>query len=227
MEKIAFIGGYDKTDLLFYVARILTTLGKKVLIVDGTISQKLRYLIPTLTPTLTYITTSDQVDFAVGFDSIEKLNGYLPGQGINAYDYLFFDIDAKSRYRGFELMPDDKQYIVTSFDVYSLRKSVEVLKAVEMKTAFTKVYFTKNINDEKDRYFRLLLNECNVALRKDPIIFPTSVDDIDFIQKNQRDNTIRFKGLSKGYLASMVYLAEDISGQSSGNIQRAIKQLNR
>ena len=32
MEKIAFIGGYDKIDLLLYIGKILTTLGNKFLI---------------------------------------------------------------------------------------------------------------------------------------------------------------------------------------------------
>ena len=30
MKKIGFIGAYDKTDLILYVAKILTVLGKKV-----------------------------------------------------------------------------------------------------------------------------------------------------------------------------------------------------
>ena len=37
MKKIAFIGSYDKTDFLLYVAKIMTVLGKKVLIIDSTI----------------------------------------------------------------------------------------------------------------------------------------------------------------------------------------------
>ena len=40
MKKIAFIGAYDKTDFLLYVAKIMTVLGKKVLIIDSTIMQK-------------------------------------------------------------------------------------------------------------------------------------------------------------------------------------------
>ena len=227
MEKVAFIGGYDKIDMIFYVAKILTILGKKVIIVDGTIAQKARYLIPTLTPTLTYITTNDSVDFAIGFDSIEKLNGYIEAEGNTSYDYMFFDIDSKSRYRAFKLMPENRHYLTTSFDVYSLRKAVEVLKAIEMKTAITKVYFSRTISDDKDRYLRMLINGCNVALRKEPIVFPTDVSDIEAIQKNQRDNMIRFKGLSAKYLFGIMYIAEEISGESSGNIKRAIKQFNR
>ena len=36
MDKIAFIGSYDKADMIIYVAKILTFLGKKVLVIDAT-----------------------------------------------------------------------------------------------------------------------------------------------------------------------------------------------
>ena len=39
MEKIGFIGGYDKTDLMLYIAKILTEMGNKVLILDTTKKQ--------------------------------------------------------------------------------------------------------------------------------------------------------------------------------------------
>lgn len=225
MEKIAFIGGYDKLDMIFSVAKILTTLRKKVLVVDATIAQKARYIIPTLTPALSYITTNDTVDFAIGFDSMDKLKGYIGGE--LDYDYILFDVDSKSKYRGFELMPEDRHYLTTSFDVYSLRKAVEVLKAVEMKTPITKVYFTKVLTEDKDRYLRLLLKDCNVAIVKEPIIFPTDVADIEAIQKNQRDNIIRYKSFSAKYLFSIMYIAEEISGVSSGAIKRAIRDIDR
>ena len=40
MEKINFIGAYDKTDSIMYIAKILTEMKKKVIIVDATITQK-------------------------------------------------------------------------------------------------------------------------------------------------------------------------------------------
>ena len=42
MKKIGFIGAYDKIDLIIYVAKILTTLKKKVLVIDATTNQKAR-----------------------------------------------------------------------------------------------------------------------------------------------------------------------------------------
>lgn len=227
MEKIAFIGGYDKTDMLFYVAKILRTLGNKVLIVDATVSQKARYIIPTLTPTLTYITTNDSVDFAIGFDSMDKLKAYMAEEGNLEYNYILFDIDSRAKYRGFEIMPEDKHYLATSFDVYSLRKAVEVLKGIEMKTTVSKIYFTKALSEDEDRYLRFLTKDCNVVFKKEPILFPTDINDIEAIHKNQRDNMLRYKVLSSKYLYSIMYIAEEISGESSGAIKRAIRLIDR
>ena len=50
MEKINFIGAYDKTDSIMYIAKILTEMKKKVIIVDATITQKSKYVIPTVCP---------------------------------------------------------------------------------------------------------------------------------------------------------------------------------
>lgn len=227
MEKIAFIGGYDKIDMLFYVSKILTTMGKKVLIVDATTAQKARYIIPTLTPTLTYITTNDTVDFAIGFDTMEKLKDYMAEEGNLQYDYIIFDIDSRKKYKGFELMPEDKHYLATSFDIYSLKKAVEVLKAVEMKTVLKKVYFTKDLSEDRDRYLRFLTKDCNVVFEKEPIHFPTDLNDIEAIQKNQRDNIIRYKTLSKDYRLGIFYIVEEISGESTGVIKRALQLIDR
>ena len=77
MKKVNFIGSYDKTDFILYVAKILTTLGKKVLIVDSTLVQKARYIVPVINPTVAYITEFEKIDVAVGFQSFERIKDYL------------------------------------------------------------------------------------------------------------------------------------------------------
>ena len=77
MKKIGFIGAYDKTDLMLYVAKILATLKKKVLIVDNTITQKSRYIVPTMNPVVKYITDFEDIDIAVGFTDEEDIKKIL------------------------------------------------------------------------------------------------------------------------------------------------------
>ena len=50
MKKVAFIGGYDKSDLIIYIAKILTVSGKRGLFIDTTLMQKARNIVPTMRP---------------------------------------------------------------------------------------------------------------------------------------------------------------------------------
>lgn len=77
MEKIGFIGAFDKTDLILYVAKVLTELNKKVLIIDTTVLQKSRYIVPCVAPSKYYITEYEKFDVAVGFTNIEEIKKYL------------------------------------------------------------------------------------------------------------------------------------------------------
>ena len=65
MKKVGFIGAYDKTDLIIYVAKILTALNKSVLIVDATTTQKSRYVVPAINPTVKYVTEYEEIDIAL------------------------------------------------------------------------------------------------------------------------------------------------------------------
>ena len=73
MKKIGFIGAYDKTDLILYVSKVLEQADKKVLIVDTTVNQKSKYLVPVINPTKSYITDFEGMDIAVGVKTLEEI----------------------------------------------------------------------------------------------------------------------------------------------------------
>ena len=74
MERVAFIGSYDKTDMLLMIARALVIAGKKVLLVDSTALQKSRYIVPAMKQrTPQYITRYENIDVAEGFISLQDL----------------------------------------------------------------------------------------------------------------------------------------------------------
>ena len=52
MKIIGFIGAYDKTDLLLNIAKVLITMNNRVLLVDSTINQKAKYVVPAINPTV-------------------------------------------------------------------------------------------------------------------------------------------------------------------------------
>jgi len=77
LKKIGFIGAYDKTDLILYVAKAAVEVGKSVLVVDATVLQKARYIVPCIAPSKYYITEYEKIDVAVGFNNLDEIKKYL------------------------------------------------------------------------------------------------------------------------------------------------------
>ena len=171
MEKVAFIGGYDKTDMLLYIAKILTVLKNRVLIIDTTILQKSRYIVPVMAPAQKYITTYEDIDVAVGFKSFEEIKNYLSVQELE-YEYVLLDIDSSIYYELYQVGPNDKHFFVTSFDLYSLRRGLGAFTRLKAEVNVTKVLFTKDMLQEEDDYLNFLSKNLKVRWNSDIVFFP-------------------------------------------------------
>lgn len=230
MKKIGFIGAYDKTDLILYVAKILTTLKKKVLVIDSTINQKARYIVPVINPVVKYVTEFEEIDIAVGFENILEIKQYLgltDGQDME-YDIVLVDTDNYVGFEAFELQEASKNYFVTSFDNYSLKKGLEVLSGLKEPISLTKVYFSKEMLKEEDDYLNFLSLGYKVIWNEYRLYFPIENGDLTVIYENQRVAKIKLKKLSVQYKDGLAYLAEEILGNvSEGNIRRVIKTIER
>lgn len=228
MEKINFIGAYDKTDSIMYIAKILTEMKKKVIIVDATITQKSKYVIPTVENKNEYITNYSNIDFAIGFTNYNDIKTYLgmPQSAAFTYDYMLIDIDNSDLLNNFDVYSSKKTYFVTSFDLYALKKGVEVLKRLSLPIEITKVYFSNLMSQTEDDYFNYIATGCRVKWNQDKIYFPLLNEDLDVIKENQRLSKIRFKGLSNEYKTSLMEWTQDICGDSNG-VKKACRQIER
>lgn len=228
MEKINFIGAYDKTDSIMYIAKILTEMKKKVIIVDATITQKSKYVIPTVENKNEYITNYSNIDFAIGFTNYNDIKTYLgmPQSAEFTYDYMLIDIDNSDLLNNFDVYSSKKTYFVTSFDLYALKKGVEVLKRLSLPVEITKVYFSNLMSQTEDDYFNYIATGCRVKWNQDKIYFPLLNEDLDVIKENQRLSKIRFKGLSNEYKMSLIEWTQDICGDSNG-VKKACRQIER
>ena len=230
MKTIGFIGAYDKTDLILYVAKILTTLKQKVLVIDSTINQKARYIVPAINPTVKYVTEFEEIDIAVGFENISDIKKYL---GLSEeqnmeYDIILIDTDNYKGFDSFQLKEANKNYFVTSFDNYSLKKGLEILAGLKEPLSLTKVYFSKEMLKEEDDYLNFLSLGYKVIWNEYRLYFPIENGDLTVIYENQRVAKIKFKKLSVQYKDGLAYLAEEILGNvSEANIRRAIKTIER
>ena len=226
MRKIGFIGGYDKTDLIIYTAKILTEMGKKVLILDTTKKQKTRYVVPAINPTISYITEFQKIDVAVGFGNFEAVQAYLGiGNEELFYDYALIDLDSVEKIANTGLSITDKIYFVTAFDLYSLKKGVEILNDLTNPLKLTKVYFSRTFYSEDDEYLEFLALGKKVIWNENIIYFPLENGDETAISENQRLGKIKFKNLSSDYKDGLMFITNDILGERTKEIKYLIKNL--
>lgn len=230
MKKIGFIGAYDKTDLIVYIAKILTTLHKKVLVIDSTVNQKARYIVPAINPTASYVTDFEDIDIAVGFSNIEGIKRYL---GLSEeqemeYDIILVDTDNLSGFENFKLLEAQKNYFVTSFDNYSLKKGLEILNGLQETVSLTKILFSKEMIKEEDDYLNFLALGYKIIWNEYRIYFPIENGDLSVIYENQRLAKIKFRKLSIQYKDGLAYISEEILGDvSESYIRKAIKAIEK
>lgn len=230
MKNICFIGAFDKLDLILYISKIINNLGKKVLLVDATESQKARYIVPTINPTKSYITRFLDIDVAIGFESykdIERYLGDVDGQGIK-YDYALINADNGNVFSNFNNADTVKNYFVTSFDVYSIKKGLETIRQIQRPIEITKVLFSREISIDDDYYLDYLSLGYKVIWNDNKIYFPYETQDIEVMIENQKTNKIRIKGLTQQYKENLEYmLTEIIPDININNLKKIMKNMER
>ncbi|MGN1299394.1 MAG: hypothetical protein ACI4UE_05375 [Candidatus Scatovivens sp.] len=226
MKRIAFIGGYDKTDLIIYISKILAVLGKKVLFVDTTLTKKTKYVLPKMGKSSNYITTFERIDIAIGFENLKQIEKY--NESRLDYDFIIIDIDSPVNYRNYGISNSDDNFFVTGFDIYSLRKGVNVFKALLKETEVKKIYFSQEMTKEEDEYLNYLTaNNQLLKWNSEIIYFPVDLQDMETINQNERMARIKFKGLTTTYLDSLQYIVEIISDEDKSKVKKAMKYIDR
>lgn len=210
MKKIGFIGAYDKTDLIIYISKLLVENGLKVLIIDSTTLQKTRYTVPCITPSKYYITTYEDIDIAIGFETLQEIRNYTQMPELN-YDMILLDVDNREAFENLEMHTSDKNYFVTAFDNYSLKKGLEIIGKDDEKRLMTKILFSRHMDKAEDEYLNFLSFYYSVKWSKEKIYFPFEVGDNSVIIENQRSARISFKELSQEYKDGILEIISQIA----------------
>lgn len=230
MKNICFIGAFDKLDLILYLSKIIKGLGYKVLIVDATSLQKARYIVPTISPTKSYITRFEDIDMAIGFegyDEIEKYIGFTEGQKIH-YDYVLVNTDNNESFENYNNQETLKNYFVTSFELYSIRKGLETIKKIDKPIKITKLVFSREINEQDNYYLEYLALGHKIIWEENTINFPYETQDIEAMIENQKNAKINLKGLTQAYKDNLEYLITDmIPNINIVNLRRVMKNIEK
>lgn len=225
MKKIGFIGAFDKTDLILYISKILVELKQKVLMIDTTITQKARYTVPSIAPSKCYVTEHEGIDVAVGFKSLDEIESYL-GTSEFKYDFILIDVDSNKEMHKMELNTGSKNYFITGFDSYSLKRGLEIIGQSQDKVIMTKVLFSRYMLDEEDDYLNFLSFYYAVQWEKKKVYFPLEIGDSTIMIENQRSARIKFKELSAEYREGLYSLVCNIAPElNKGEIRKILKNM--
>ena len=229
MDKIGFVGAYDKTDVILYIAKIISLIGKKVLVIDSTINQKAKYVVPVINPTKSYITNFEGMDIAVGFNNLQQIQEYLGTEDKKIdYDIILIDIDSTESIEIYDMKEANKNYFVTSFDLYSLKKGIEIIDGLNETIQLKKVLFSKYATEEEDDYLNFLSLGHKVIWESERIYFPLELGDQSTIIENQMLSKIKIKKLTNQYKKSLLYMAEEIvKPEERGKIRKVFRQLEK
>ena len=254
MEKVGFLGACDKTNLIMYVAKALASMEKKVLVVDASLEQKIRYIVPAINPTKSYIVDLEKIDFAVGFYNLSEVKKYLGLKeetlsllqkenqiGIKTealahvqddindnlpYDYVLLNIDSEEGIKNFKIENNLKNYFVTTFDMFSLRKGIEILSNIQGTIQLTKVLYNYDITTtENEEYLNFLSMDSKIIWNDTAVYLPILDEDSKVLEENQRVFKIRIKKLSSEYQEGIMYITKDILEEKNmGKIKKSIKE---
>lgn len=228
MKTVGFIGAYDKAELILYVGKLLQLIGKKILVIDTTVMQKTKYIVPTISPTVSYITDYEEMDIAVGFKKIEDIARYLGKTSANEleYDYIFVDIDDMEIAEEFNINRMNKVYFVTSFDTYSIKKGLEIISDIKEPIKMTKILFSRDTLKEEDDYLNHLSLGYKVIWNEYRIYFPLESGDQSAMIENQRVEKIKFGNLTQHYRESLMFVIEEVV-EDNRTVKEIKKELKR
>ena len=203
---------------------------KKVLVIDATINQKAKYVVPVINPSKTYVTEFEGIDVAVGFNKITEIKNYIgitEEENLN-YDYVLYDIDSSESFNNYNIEDSIEKYFVTSFDLYSLKKGIEILASTNKELKLTKVYFAREVHKEDDEYLNFLAKDYNIEWNEEKIYFPFEMGDQTTIAENQRVSKIKLKKLTQSYKEGLMYIIEQIMEDNEiSNLRKVFRQLER
>lgn len=225
MEQIGFIGALDKKDLLLNIGKVLTNLNKSVLIVDATMAQRLRYVVPNTSSKTsnTYVSEYQGVDVAVGFMNLNSIAQFI-GHNIN-YDYVIIDTDAVQTVTSFGMQNFAKNFFITSYDEYELQKGIEIFRLIQFPIELYKVIISSNINNKEDEYLNYLLGQTTAKWKEEKILFADTINDRKAALENQLTKEVNLKKYTSTYKDSLEYLISIITDGTLGDLKRMIRKM--
>ena len=239
MQKVIGLVGYvNKTELIINLAKVLTIAGKSVLVIDGTVEERLRYTIPAFNDSeKEYLVNFDGVDYALGFKSIAGIKEYICTKTSDAdtYDYILIDIDNVNSYNDYRKGEAfAKTFFFIEYLNISFGKNIDLLKAItsyeesDVKPILTQVLYKQYVTRTSAKYFENKIVEYPVEWNERfyelPFLDQDKIADIEM----QQSGYIDLNRHTKQFVNMITDMASDIIGDiQAGEIRKMIKLYSR
>lgn len=234
MQVIGMVGYMDKYDFLINIAKVINTMDKAVLVVDATLDQKLKNIVPAMDGVgRSYVTQYNDIDFALGFDSMHDIENYMIDQRINIslYDYILVDVDSPKAYEFFRTRGIDKTYFFIDTNVLSIAKNKEIIKAIRVYTSqedsikITKVLYRAYMSRAAENYFETQINDYNIKWEEPEYEIQLEEQDKLVDIDSQFSGLIDVKKHTKQYINLLGGMASQIlEDVSAKEVIKAIKR---
>ena len=139
---------------------------------------------------------------------------------------MIVDTDSFEGVAKFGLQGAEKDYFVTGFDAYSLKKGIEILSQLGVPTRVTRIFFSKDMLKEEEDYFDYLALGIKAIWNEEKLYFLLDNGDLPAIIENQRLSKIRLRNMSNEYRENIAFLVNDIDKDiGDKKIKSIIKEL--
>ena len=234
MQVIGLLGYVDKYDFALNLAKTLNIMNKSVLVVDATLDRKLKFIVPALYNVgRSYVTQYNNIDFAVGFDSLHDVENYMTDQSINIglYDFVLIDIDSPKGYEFFRNRGFDKRIFFIDTSVLSVAKNKEIVQAMKVYTpqdeALTaiKVLYKAYMSRAALTYFEDQIQ--NYGIKWDEMEYEVPLEEQDKLVDidSQFSGIIDIRKHSKMFVETIAALTAQLIGDvTAKEVKRQIKR---
>ncbi len=228
MKQVGFIGSYDKKDILLYISKVLTNCGIKVLIVDATIAQRMRYIIQNTSSnnSMTFVSEYLGIDIAVGFMNLGQVAAYFKTNSL-PYDLVLVDSDNIQTVASFMIPAMKNIFLFTSYDQAEINKIVETLKYINKPINVTEVIMSADLSSSQEKALLHKLKETGAIVEKHKVQFADTNIDRKAILQNQLVREIRMKNHTSTFKDSLEYVTSLVSDElvQQSEIKKEIKKI--
>lgn len=236
MKTFVFLGAPEKSHLLLILGRLLTEMGKKVLLVDSTTRQTMHaYLPETEHRWSVSVTEFAGMDVAVGFMARDQLDHYFhewEGEWPN-YDVFLLDTDHSQFMSGQELADAQVRVWCNSFHRRELQHNMDLLQRLGLGESpvqplpFYQLLLLFVPTTLPSAYLNSFYAAYPVDWREPSFQIPLVERDVSAILDNQHHGRMHVRHLSGSYAEAVWAMASAWFDLDRRTIRAAWKRMRR